>query len=179
MWLCIQYPWIPRISPFIVKQPPIFFSLPSLGASVLWQRGLWCFLNRFSFIWDIGIKFRQQSVETVVFRRARKKLNGKREKNNTGEKRDFFIAILRCLFQCDICASFNRFSLQSRKLLMIAAGFSLFRIGARKLARIFKLCKFSLSNGLFICSKECGEWFIFRRILLTILQDFPNMCLIT
>lgn len=78
-------------------------------------------------------------------------------KNNTGEKRDFFIAILRCLFQCDICASFNRFSLQSRKLLMIAAAFSLFRIGARKLARIFKLCKFSLSNGLFICSKECGE----------------------
>lgn len=68
--------------------------------------------------------------------------------------------------------------LQSRKL-MIAAGFSLFWIGARKLARIFKLCKFSLSNGLFICSKECREWFIFPRILLTILQDFPNMCLIT
>lgn len=86
MWLCIQYPWIPRISPFIVKQPPIFFSLPSLGASVLWQRGLWCFLNRFSFIWDIGIKFRQQSVETVVFRRARKKLNGKREKIIQGKK---------------------------------------------------------------------------------------------
>lgn len=29
-WLCIQYPWIPHISPFIVKQPPIIFFLLSV-----------------------------------------------------------------------------------------------------------------------------------------------------
>lgn len=90
--------------PFHCKAAADYF-FSSLGASVLWLPCLWCFLNRFSFIWDIGIK----SVDTVVFRRAWKKLNGKREKYNIGLKRGVFIAILRCLFQRDICASFNRF----------------------------------------------------------------------
>lgn len=41
--------------PFHCKAAADYF-FSSLGASVLWLPSLWCFLNRFSFIWDIGIK---------------------------------------------------------------------------------------------------------------------------
>lgn len=107
-WLCIQYPWIPHISPFIVKQPPIIFFLLSVPVFYDYHvsGAFWIDFRLFEILEQ---KFRQQSVDTVVFRRARKKLNGKREKYNIGLKRGVFIAILRCLFQRDICASFNRF----------------------------------------------------------------------
>lgn len=41
--------------PFHCKAAADYF-FSSLGASALWLPSLWCFLNRFSFIWDIGIK---------------------------------------------------------------------------------------------------------------------------